>query len=854
MRKVLIMLLLPFFSLITLYGQTEKLCGIILDKTDGMPVPRATIRLTDIQGRLLNYTFAAEDGSFTIKYDHSQTELTVHVQSMGYRSQNFVLKPSMSPVTIRLQAEPTRLRDVIVKAPDIEQRSDTLVYYTSKYARKQDRNIGDVLKRLPGIEVEDNGTIKYNGEPINKFYINGSDFADGRYNLATENISPSDVASVEVMENHQPIRVLQGLDFSQQAGLNIKLREEARQRWVGIANGGIGAAPLLYDASLFAMRIAGKWQNMESVRVNDTGWNPASQSTRHTEDQVFGSSYQNDMWQDGISLTPASAPLDERRTRDNLSVLANTTNSWHVGEDYDVKLNVTYSGDRLDYNTGYRTDYLDSNIPSFTQLNTMRTHSNTVNGQWALQTNRPTLYFKENLYIDADWYRALSQIDGTSSLAQQAETSSLAITNDLQMLKRIGKRLLTVSSRNRYMRTPQWLNVRATETEKTQQLLSNDFRTVTELRYGWISGKWNIYARGGVDYNLHCLETNLTGVNIDYPINGNNDFSLLNIYLSPEISYQSIRWLLTISSPVSYRRYVTDNYLSVTPTIFTRYQLNAKTDLSAQLKYALLPTEPSQYIGHVIMSDYRNLYAGYPVRSYAQERSATVAARYRNPISSFFANLSARYGWDYNPSIANQLFIGDQVLSTYAPAGNDAHQIQVYGGLSKGLRSGRIVLGADVRYMQLHTTTMRQNVQSPYTIRYCYVRPSMKGNFTRWLSSDYSLSYTYNTMNINNAERSTYHILKQNLTFTFIPGSNWQIAVGGEHYYTRFDSGDRTHLLLLDASVRWRISKKIEWSVMATNLLNEKKFNYMVYGLLNQTKYTYDIRGCNVLFNIQIQL
>lgn len=854
MRKVLIMILLPFFSLTALHGQTAELCGFILDDADGMPVPRATVRLTDVQGRLLNYTFTADDGSFTIKYDHLQTDLTVHIQSMGYRPLNFVLKPSKSPVTIRLQVEPTRLRDVIVEAPDIEQRSDTLVYYTGKYAREQDRNIGDVLKRLPGIEVEDNGTIKYNGEPINKFYINGSDFVDGRYNLVTENISPSDVACVEVMENHQPIRVLKGLDFSQQAGLNIKLKEEARQRWVGIANGGIGAAPLLYDASLFAMHIAGKWQNMESVRVNDTGWNPASQSTRHTEDQLFGSSYQNNMWQDGISLTPTSAPLDERRTRNNLSVLANTTNAWHIGQDYDVKLNVTYSGDRLDYNTGYRTDYLDSNIPSFTQMNTMRTHSHSVNGQWALQTNRPTLYFKENLYIDADWYRALSQIDGTSSLAQQAETSSLAITNDLQMLKRIGKRLLTISSRNRYIRTPQWLYVSATETEKTQQVLSNDFRTVTELRYGRMSGKWNIYTRGGIDYNQHCLETNLAGVDIEYPTNGDNDFSLLNIYLSPETSYQSVRWLLTISSPVSYRRYVTDNYLSVTPTLFTRYQLNAKTDLSAQLKYALLPTEPSQYIGQVIMSDYRNLYAGYPVRSYAQERSATVAARYRNPISSFFAHLSARYEWDYNPSTTNLLFIGEQVLSTYVPTGNDTHQIQVYGGLSKGLRSGRTVLGADAGYMQLHTTTMRQNVQSPYTIKYCYVRPSMKGNFTRWLSSDYSLSYTYNTMNVNDVERSTYHILKQNLTLTFIPGSNWQITLGGEHYYTRFDSGDRTHLLLLDASVRRRISKKVEWSVTATNLLNEKNFNYMAYGLLNQTKYTYDIRDCNVLFNIQIQL
>ena len=178
----------------------------------------------------------------------------------------------------------------------------------------------------------------------------------------------------------------------------------------------------------------------------------------------------------------------------------------------------------------------------------------------------------------------------------------------------------------------------------------------------------------------------------------------------------------------------------------------------------------------------------------------------------------------------------------------------MHGGLSKGLRSGRIVLGADAGYLQLRATTMRQNVQSLYTVRYGYVRPSMKGNFTRWLSSDYSLSYTYNAMDIDNAERSIYHILKQNLTFTFIPGSNWQIALGGEHYYTRFDSGNRTHLLLLDASVRWRSSKRVEWSVTATNLLNEKKFNYMVYGLLNQTEYTYDIRGRNVLFNIQIQL
>ena len=144
----------------------------------------------------------------------------------------------------------------------------------SKWAQKQDRNIADVLRRLPGVEVAENGSIKYNGEPINKFYIDGSDFVNDRYGVATNNISPDDVSSVEIMENHQPVKVLEGLEFSQQAGLNIKLKEAARARWIGILNGGMGAEPLLYDASVFAMRIARKWQNMETLRLNDTGWNP----------------------------------------------------------------------------------------------------------------------------------------------------------------------------------------------------------------------------------------------------------------------------------------------------------------------------------------------------------------------------------------------------------------------------------------------------------------------------------------------------------------------------------------------------------------------------------------------------
>ena len=252
MKRLAILLLYVYLHLPFCYGQVKALVGSVTDEESGEPVADAIVQAVD--GK--SYTFTTNDGRFSLKGEARQ----IRVQSMGYRS--IVVDVTESPMHIKMKPEATQLKDVIIKAPDIIQRSDTLVYSMSKWAQKQDRNIADVLRRLPGVEVAENGSIKYNGEPINKFYIDGSDFVNDRYGVATNNISPDDVSSVEIMENHQPVKVLEGLEFSQQAGLNIKLKEAARARWIGILNGGMGAKPLLYDASVFAMRIARKWQNM----------------------------------------------------------------------------------------------------------------------------------------------------------------------------------------------------------------------------------------------------------------------------------------------------------------------------------------------------------------------------------------------------------------------------------------------------------------------------------------------------------------------------------------------------------------------------------------------------------------
>ena len=850
MKRLAILLLYVNLHLPFCYGQVKALVGSVTDEESGEPVAGAIVQAVD--GK--SYTFTTNDGRFSLKGEARQ----IRVQSMGYRS--IVVDVTESPMHIKMKAEATQLKDVIIKAPDIIQRSDTLVYSMSKWAQKQDRNMADVLRRLPGVEVAENGSIKYNGEPINKFYIDGSDFVNDRYGVATNNISPDDVSSVEIMENHQPVKVLEGLEFSQQAGLNIKLKEAARARWIGILNGGMGAEPLLYDASVFAMRIARKWQNMETLRLNDTGWNPNSQSQRHTDNTLPGSVYNDNPWPGYIAIGTTSAPLDELRTRDNLSFLAQSSNARHVADGLDVKLNATYQADRLDFTNSCTTRYFDKNIPSFLEQNTMRNHNHQLNGEWSLQLNRRNNYLKDNLSVDALWNRATSAVSGTQTLQQQSDLPSLDITNDLQLVRRIDSHLLTISLHNRYAHRPHSL----TADNILQDLTNDDFRSVTEARYGWLLRRWSFYARGGIDLNLHRFQSRLSGLMLpDYPLDGHRNFTVLKTYASPESRYQHRRWWLTFSLPIGYYYYhVADrladtstgkHLMSISPMIYVRHQLTAKTDITAYLNYSLQPVAPSSYTQTVIMSDFRNLTFQTPSTESIRRRSAFVKLRYRNPITSLFANLSAKYEQDYQPLMQNQLFIENRILNEFVALGNNVSITQLNGGISKGLWSAKITVGIDASFGHSSAKMMRQNVEQPYTSTFITLAPKFTGKFTRWLSTDYRLTYTNNQYDVD-AVKAIHSALRQNLSITFLPTDQWHIAFGAEHYFMRFSTDQTASITFLDASVRWLLSKRIDLALAATNLLDETDYRYTSFGSLSESLYSFSIRPRNIIIRMQVKI
>lgn len=817
-----------------------ELRGKVVDADTNEPVTGCIVKSkgaftsTDKEGR---FVITPKSGSDSISF-----------RFMGYESLSLPVTADFS--CVRLSPKATQLNDVIVKAPDIYAKGDTLVFNVAKYANAKDNAIIDVIKRLPGIKVKDDGTIEYQGKPINKFYLDGNDFIGGQYGLATNNISHKDVASVEVMENHQPVKALEGIEFPEEAGINLKLQDDARSRWVGVAQVAAGAQPLLYDGSLFTMRMASKIQNMFTLKADNTGWNPANEIREHDFDDMFSSDYTESLWPEYISADIINAPLTEKRTRDNLSWLANAITAWKKN-DTSMRLKLNYMGDRLDYNSGMTTDYFSSQIPQFIQNNAQRTQTHDMSAQFYSQTNKRDYFLKEKFTVAGIWDKSNSTVTGSYDLAQRVDRKSFSASNDLKLVKRNEKKLFTLISRNTFGHSPDQLTVAGDE-DAVQSLGTTDFRSTTETRFGKMTRFWKYYLTAGLDLDWLRMNSSLAGLG-EFDNNGIHEAFLSNLYATPQIDYERNGWRASLRIPLKWLHHSVagrHDYVNTSPRLYVRRQLTSKSDVSGSVAYSLGSPQPYMNITAPVLSDYRNLFIADNPDKYSQKMAATLSYRYRNPLKSLFFNLSATYNYSRTSIMSNQLFIDDFIVSTYAQRLNNSNSWYVNGGFSKGLGHSRIVVGCDVNASVSSASSMRDYDVIPYRQMTAGVKPYFKGSLLKWLSANYEADYGFSELKIN-GETNDYHTFRQNIFITIIPSDIVQFTIGAEYFLTRFPEGNTANLLLLDASAVWRLNNKVRLSLTADNLLNRRSYEYVNYGTLSRSEHHFLIRRRSILASIQ---
>ena len=223
--------------------------------------------------RMLAYTFSDADGRFRISVDKAMSPDRLTASLIGYAVKNCNISGANS-LTVKMTRRSLDLNPVTVTAPAITRDNDTVNYYMDAFRSDTDISLKQVLLKLPGIEVTKNGTVYHKGKAINKFYIEGMDMLGNRYSVATENLDPRRIAKVQVIENHQPVKSLDGLSVSDRSAVNIVLKSDAKGAWLlsaDAAGGYMEDTSALAKGRLWLANFRKKSQSMIMLKGNNTG-------------------------------------------------------------------------------------------------------------------------------------------------------------------------------------------------------------------------------------------------------------------------------------------------------------------------------------------------------------------------------------------------------------------------------------------------------------------------------------------------------------------------------------------------------------------------------------------------------
>ncbi|WP_215907193.1 outer membrane beta-barrel protein [Kordia aestuariivivens] len=244
MTKPFIVILVLIASIFTssLCAQEFEITGKIIDKTAKTPLESATVYIESIKdSTLITYTISDRKGNYELSTRTKLKEVNLFVTFNGF--QTYKQKVTLDTSVIRLpdiglelaSNELDAVQIVAIRAP-ITVKKDTLEFNADSFKTRPDATVQDLIKQLPGVEVDSDGKITVNGKEVNKILVNGKPFFGNDPNIATKNLTKDIVDKIQVMATKSESEEFTGKQgTSEEQTINIELKKDQNKGFFGRA-------------------------------------------------------------------------------------------------------------------------------------------------------------------------------------------------------------------------------------------------------------------------------------------------------------------------------------------------------------------------------------------------------------------------------------------------------------------------------------------------------------------------------------------------------------------------------------------------------------------------------------------
>lgn len=858
--------------------------GKIINKSN-QPISDASVMLMNTaDSSVVAFSFSDGNGKYTIYTDQKEKELLLMVYGFNIEKQIKRIANRSQEVDFIVGEEAIELKEFSVKSEKIWGTRDTVNYVVDAFRDSTDIVIGDVLKKMPGIVVKESGQIEYRGKPISKFYIENMDMLQGRYGIATNNITASDIATVQVFENHQPIKALEDIAFTDDAALNLKLKPGAKGIYTGMADVGAGIDnQFLWNSSVTGMYFSKKRQHLAALKTNNTG---------NDLDQEFQSFSNEDMQLTGSIASivqPMPPQINKSRYLFNEAYGGTINNLIKTKNEAEFTFNINGFRDIDNRKSDDQTRYIipgEDTVTIREQMNSHRSRFN-VEGGIGYKRNNDKNYLNTRLLFSGNFIESTGNIISDEHIEQNGESEPFKITSTIHWIRRGDNKQSSgteMYSQSIYQSQPYRLDVSPGMFDDVlndslpfnairQEVGFNNFKTKNSLMFlssaGWNSFRIHPIMLFSLEHQ--SLNSKLSTSQIGDAYSELSCDSLRNQLtwirmkagISLKITYRKRDFNFELSTPIQYQFISLDdkiksndphqNRIIFQPQTNVRYSINTHWEISASwFWYNYNPNLRNLYSGY-ILQNYRTLshYESRLSDSYGQQGSLKFS--YKDIIRFLFTNVEFRYNSYRNEVMYAQEFEGSLMKISAVELENTGNYFSVTARAGKGFNWKKLSINAEASWAKGVTPQLRQDslieyknqgINANMTLSLAVTENLQFANKSSWSSISGSTDAGEKLDPINSfIDAATInYILSNGLIFSF----------GMEYYDTRNGSRKQS-FYLLDAGITYTW-KRVRFTLDYNNILNTTDYVYAYYGTLSSYYSEYRIRPASVLLSARFKI
>ncbi|MCD0468294.1 carboxypeptidase-like regulatory domain-containing protein [Flavobacterium sp. JAS] len=879
------------------FAQSVRFDGFIQDEQKN-PLEMANIMAVNTATKAMDsYGITNDKGKFQLTLKPN-TSYSVKVSYLGMKSKEIAISTKTENIVQNIVMDDTgiELEGVeIVREMPVSISGDTIVYNADSFKSGTEKKLEDVLKKLPGVEVNADGEIEVEGKKVSKLMVEGKDFFDGDTKLGVKNIPADAIDKIQVLRNYNEVGQLKGLENDQDnVAMNIKLKEGKKNFWFGDATAGIGVGELdsryIINPKLFYY--SPKYSINLITNFNNIGELPLTAQDYFK----FTGGFKNMMKKGGSNFNVSSndlgiSVLRNNRAKEIETKFGATNFSYSVTKAWNISGFGILSTSKTDLETKSQTTILDSGDE---QKRDELTHQKNNLGLFKLSsTYKPNDKFQ----FDYDILTKLSKQDEDTDLLREsvvnnASTLETILTNKKQDPTSINQNLslyYTQSDKNIFAFEMQHLyqdenpfynaNLKTqpfdlsgyTSGQQRNDLNQDRFVKTNKLDakldyYYMVTPKSNINVTLGntysyQDFNSHIFQMLDNGDRNDLndPQNNNQvNYNFNDAFLG--FHYKILTGKFTLTPGVSVHSYAmkntqlgtdySQNFVKVLPDFFALYQIKKAETLTYNFSLTNDFTDINQLASGYVLSDYSSLFRGN--RFLENATSQVHSLRYFKynmfNFENIFANATYTKKVDAIKTAAD--FTGVNQSSTPYNSNLADETFSGMGNYGRSfLKNYKASINASLNWSKFNN--IQNNVLA--------TTESFSQSYTVKASTNYknlpNIEFGYNAL-INKYSGSTYYTDKPfaRLDYYFLDSFSFVSEYEFYHYYNGNKTVDNEYDFLNASLVYQKKDSKWEYKVSATNLLNTKYLNDDSFSQFSTRVSQYTVQPRYIIFSMKYNL